>query len=123
MSFALFLLLLLVATGLVCLADFAWLGTDNPGWPDGRGIYHNSNIGRIRHFDPGCYESVCSALTVPLYSAAMHDLRWAEGLIRGGGDASGRQARWKTRAALIPPKPNELLMMNSGSASRPVPGV
>ena len=103
--------------------DFAWLGTDNPGWPDGRGIYHNSNIGRIRHFDPGCYESVCSALTGPLYSAAMNDLLWAEGLIRGGGDASGRQARWKTRAALIPPKPNELLMMNSGSASRPVPGV
>ena len=80
--------------------DFAWLGTDNPGWPDGRGIYHNSNIGRIRHFDPGCYESVCSALTVPLYSAAMNDLLWAEGLIRGGGSATAAAALInKTRAA------------------------
>lgn len=66
--------------------DFAWFGTGNPGWPQGRGIYHNSNIGRIRYFNLSCYEEGCSPIIVPLYNTAFNDLLWAEGLIRSGGD-------------------------------------
>jgi len=66
--------------------DFAWFGTGNPGWPAGRGIYHNSNIGRIRYFDLPCFLDGCPSLIVPLYSTAFNDLLWAEGLIRSGGN-------------------------------------
>lgn len=69
--------------------DFAWLGRGNPGWAEGRGgVYLNSNIGRIRYFDPTCYAGGCSPITVPLYTTAFNDLLWAEGLIRGGGNRS-----------------------------------
>jgi hypothetical protein len=65
--------------------DFMWSGLGQL-YPAGRGIYHNSNIGRHRYqcvtWLSGTPGGRCQ---VPLYTAAFNDLLWAEGLLRSGG--------------------------------------